>query len=104
MFRESLVPGLTYFTSLATGGALSLVLPQEMAEVSQFSQPSRPMHFWPDEALALGVIGRSIVAVVVECLVTPARLPIVHVGSGSGNNPPSVGGVLRRGGVDVFSR
>ena len=62
------------------------------------------MHVWPDEALTLGVIGRSIVAVVVECLVTPARLPIVHVGSGSRNHPPSVGGVLRRGGVDVFSR
>ncbi|KAF3834913.1 hypothetical protein F7725_027471 [Dissostichus mawsoni] len=74
----------------------------KMAEVRQFRQfphPPGPVHIWPDDARALGVVGRSVVAVVVERLVTPARLPIVHVGSGSGHHPPSVGGVLRRGGV-----
>ena len=90
--------------SLATRGALSHVFHKKVAEVGQLPQASRPVHVWPDEAVALQVIRHPVVAVVVQGLVAPAGLPVVHVGSGGRDYPPSVRGVLWCGGVDVFSR
>lgn len=90
--------------SLAGGGALHHVLPQKMAEVHQVPQTSRAVHVGPDEALPLRAIGRTVVAVVVESFLTPTRLPVVHVGGGSGHHPPPVRRLLWRRGVDVLPR
>lgn len=90
--------------SLATRSALPHVFHKEVAEVSQLPQPPGAVHVWPDEAVALQVVGRAVVAVVVQGLVAPAGLPVVHVGSRGRDHPPPVRGLLRCGGVDVFSR
>lgn len=68
---------MALFFSLATMGMLAHTLSHQVIEVGQ------AVVVGPDQARALGVVGHSVVAVIVEPLMGPAGgLPKVHLVAG----------------------